>query len=100
MSGNPALPMMAARNRILRTLDHAGARSPECARPPGELGLRESLPLEGLIRRGLVERLADGRLFLHPERVVAWRRRRVRRLVTGLALAGLVLLVMYTLRRP
>lgn len=100
MSGNPALPMMAAQNRILRTLDHAGARSPDSARSAAELGLGDSLPLEGLIRRKVVERLADGRLFLHPEREVSWRRRRVRRLVVGLALAGLVLLLMVTLRRP
>jgi hypothetical protein len=47
----------------VRTLDKAGADSPDTARKPSTLGLAAA-PLQPLIRQGVVVEEADGRIWL------------------------------------
>ncbi len=93
MAFSAAVPVMASQNRITRILQQAGAVSAASARSPEDLGLRDSLVLEGLIHRGVVIRTPDGLIHLDPAQLVHWRstRRRVA-LVLLLLVLGAVLL--------
>lgn len=91
MAVSAGVHVMANQHRIVRVMHQAGAVSPDSARSPEDLGLRDSLVLAGLVRRGVVVRTADGRVHLDPARAEHWRHTRRRRLLV------LVLLVLATL---
>lgn len=94
MAISAGVPVLANQHRVVRVMHHAGAVSPDSARSPEELGLRDSLVLAGLVRRGVVVRTADGRVHLDPTRVEHWRHTRRRRMLI-LALLVLAMLVLW-----
>ena len=81
-------------NRCLRAFREAGATAPESARSAGELGLKASFVFRGLVKRGVLVALPDGRHYLDLDQEQSFRHwRRIRFiLAVVLVLAGLLIL--------
>jgi hypothetical protein len=96
VAGPLAMVIMAARNPgPVTTLLKAGADSPESARKPETLGVKEP-PLKPLIRAGVVVREDDGRVWVDRAKA---KRRQVRIALTFAAAGVLVGLAVWAVMR-
>ncbi len=88
-----AAVIIIQQRRAIRRYEEAGARSPETARRPDELGCRESWAFRRLVTRGVLRELPDGRLHLDADGVRRYeeRLRFARGVVVLLLVAGLAL---------
>ena len=87
VAGPLAMVIMAARNPgPVTTLLKAGADSPDTARKPETLGVKEP-PLTPLVRAGVVVRESDGRVWVDRAKA----RRRQLRIASTFALLGLLI---------
>jgi hypothetical protein len=80
-----------AQNRIMRRYAEAGATTPEKARRPEDLGLRESWIFLRLVNAGVLVECGEGRYRIDPEAVRIFVARRRRRAIVLLAVAGALL---------
>lgn len=86
----------ARQNKYIRRFQEAGATAPDRARALDEVGCRDSLVFRGLTARGVFVAGPDGRYHLDPAAAEAFMARRRAVVLTAVAIAvAVVLLVMW-----